>query len=54
MKDANPNETPRIRYPNNNRSEKHHLSEEAGVLCDSMQISIPKHLDSPQISITTV
>lgn len=24
------------------------------MLCDSMQISVPKHLDSPQISITTV
>jgi hypothetical protein len=24
------------------------------VLCDSMQVSIPKNLDSPEISITTV
>jgi hypothetical protein len=29
-------------------------SDDAGVLCDSMEISIPKHLDSPEISITTV
>jgi len=46
LKDTNPNETPRIRYPYN-RSEKQRKSDEAGVLCDSMEISIPKHLDSP-------
>lgn len=47
IKEANPNETPRIRYPNNAKSEKQRQSDEAGVLCDSMEISIPKHLDSP-------
>jgi hypothetical protein len=53
LRDGNPNETPRIRYPHT-RSTQLKKSEDAGVLCDSMEISIPKHLDSPEISITTV
>ena len=46
-------ETPRIRY-NNKRSEVRSSRRSENVLCDSMQVSIPKNLDSPDISITTV
>ena len=28
--------------------------ESNNVLCDSLDISVPKHLDSPLISVTTV
>lgn len=60
FKEVPNNETPRLlrRIPNQNDSDQNKQraskADDANVLCDSMQISVPKHLDSPQISMTTV
>ena len=48
------NETPRQLRQANSRLLDRSFDGDDNVLCDSMQISVPKHLDSPQISITTV